>query len=365
MTATATPPKPAASSAAPSASPPAATRPPRTQRRRLFSGRRMLLLLPCLALAVVAFLAVTPTTRWVGGTGYIMTDQEVEIRPSVEGAIDQWLVPNASLVEKGQLLIQLKDAVQLASFEQAASELDARRKQLEQLQASQHLERSRRKEQVFQAERSLALARSQLDRMAPEGGAGAGGFSAKEIEDARLRVELASSRLAELQLTSDPLMEKQIEVLTEQIHAAEKSVKLRDAELMLRRIHAPIAGTVYFNRFEPGEFVKPDHVLGQVFDRAQWVAKFKLSERQIGHVQVGEPVQVSLAAYPAFRFGYLEGSVGRIIPVVTPRATGDGIFYVEVNLATPPQGIELHPGMTATGYIDTGRTTHLLNLLGW
>lgn len=153
--------------------------------------------------------------------------------------------------------------------------------------------------------------------------------------------------------------------LTEQIHAAEKSVALREAELALRDVRASIAGTVYFNRFEQGEMVKPEHVLGQVFDRDNWVGKLKLSERQIGHIKVGEPVQVSLAAYPSLRFGYLTGRIGRIIPVVTPRATGDGVFYVEVALDSLPEGIELHPGMTATGYIDAGRTTWLMNLLGW
>lgn len=326
----------------------------------------MLLLLPCLAIVVVIFLAVTPTTRWVGGTGYIMTDQEVEIRPSVEGAIDKWLLPNASNVEKGQLLIQLNDAVVRAAFEQATSQLAARRQELEQLKLSQELERARRKEQVYQAQRNLALAKSFLDRMSPEGASTtAAGFSHKEIDDARLRVELAASRLAELQLTSDPLMDKQIDVLTEQIHVTEKEVKLHEAELSLRQVRASIAGTIYFNRFEPGEFIKPEHVLGQVFDREAWVAKFKLSERQIGYIKPGQPVQVSLAAYSSLRFGYVEGTVGRIVPVVTPRATGDGIFYVEVNLDVPPADVELHPGLTATGYINTGRTSWLRNIMGW
>jgi multidrug resistance efflux pump len=358
-TAPAKPARPAATS------PAAVSRPPRTQRRRLFSTRRMVMLLPVLAVLVIAFLAVTPTTRWAGGTGYIMTDDEVEIRPSVEGAIAQWHARSGDAVDKDQLLIQLHNGVQKAAYEQAVSELAAKRQQLEQLRMTQDLERLQRREQVFQAERNLALARSYLDRMEPGISGTAGGFSVKEIEDSRLRVELASSRLVELQLPKDSVMQSQIHVLTEQTHAAEKAVALREAELLLRQIRSPIAGSVFFNRFEPGEIVKPEHVLGQVFDQGTWVAKLKLSERQIGHVRDGQPVQLSLAAYPSMRFGYITGRVHRIMPIVTPRATGDGVFYVEVMLEAPPPNVVFNPGMTATGFIDTGRTTWLLDLLGW
>jgi hypothetical protein len=123
-----------------------------------------------------------------------------------------------------------------------------------------------------------------------------------------------------------------------------------------------MAGVVQLNRFEPGEVVKPDHVLGQVFDRSAWVVKMKLPERSVPHVLAGQEVQVALAAYPTLRYGYAHAKVTRIVPVVTPAPTG-GTFFVEAKMDVP-KDVPLQPGMTATGYVAAGSTNWLSRILG-
>jgi len=98
-------------------------RPPRTVRRRFGGLRGILLLIPLAIVGLIVAAWVVPTTRWAEGTGFVMTEQEAEIRPSVQGAIERWLVRDGQEIKKEQLLIQLKDSVQQAGCDQALNEL--------------------------------------------------------------------------------------------------------------------------------------------------------------------------------------------------------------------------------------------------
>jgi len=246
-------------------------RPPRTIRRRR-PLRRILLIGLGVVVVLVGLCAVLPTTRWVEGAGYLTTDREAELRPSVEGSIQQWLVGTGQKVQQGQLLIQLNNSVQLADYQQADGELKSKQAQLEQLLASQQLDRAQRAEQVSRAQKNLQLAELMVQRMS------GGGFSAREVEEARLHEEVAKSELAELQLPRESVMDNQVVALKEQIEAAKKAVAVQEAQLRLREVRAPLSGIVQLNRFEPGEVVKPDHVLGQVFDQDAWIVKTTLPE---------------------------------------------------------------------------------------
>ena len=153
----------------------------------------------------------------------------------------------------------------------------------------------------------------------------------------------------------------QLLVIKEQISAAQKRVLLHQAECDARQIRATMAGQVYFNRFEEGEVVKPEHVLGQIFDTSAWVVKIRIPERYLGRVKIGQEVQVETAAYWAWQHGYLTGKITRMIPVVDTQATGDGVFYVEAQLPNP--GYALQPGMTATAWVSAGKAPILMSLL--
>ncbi|MCD4823876.1 MAG: HlyD family efflux transporter periplasmic adaptor subunit [Phycisphaerae bacterium] len=335
------------------------SRPPRTKKRR-WSFRRVLLTIGILCAVGIVAMATIPIPRWADGSGYVMTDDEAEIRPSVEGAIDRWLVRSGDLVKKDQLLVQLKDSVQQAALAQARNELTTIQARLEHLRCTQTLTKSQRREQIFRAKRSLAMAKEELEKKRKIPGA----VSQQELAEAKWKVELATSNLTELQLPRQKVMAGRINVLKEQIDAAKKKVVLHAAMVELRKIRSPLNGTIYFNNFEPGEVVKPEHVLGQVFDHSCWIVKLKISEHDIAHVKPGQSVEVELAAYPSLRYGEMAATVTRVLPVVTPQATGDGIFYVEARVDQPADW-KLNVGMTARGSINTGSTTYLLRILGW
>ena len=339
------------------------TRPPRTRRRRLLTWRRFVAACVIVPVGIVVALTQLQTRRWVHASGYVMTAAEVELRPSVSGAIAQKLVSTGDLVEKGQLVIRLHDQVEVAAHAQAVAQLKAKQAQLEQLHSAQELEKALRKEQTYQARQSLALAQGNLDRITQANKAGAV-FSRRESEDAQLRVEIANSRLKELQLTRDSVMANQIDVLEEQIESASKEVVLREAERSMYEVRSPIVGTIQFNRFGHGEVVEPKDVLGQVFDRRKWIVKLTISERWISHLQADQEVEVTLAAFPKIQYGYLPARITRVSRVVTPQLASDGVFYAEA-IVTAPDQFELDPGMSALVRINTGATTWLRRIAGW
>lgn len=336
-------------------------RPPRTNEKRKGGFRRAALLVLAILLAAIVVMALIPTTRWVDAIGksYVITDYEAEVRPSVEGAILRWEARSNDTVKKGQLLIQLNDSLQQAFLQQAKNDQTSAEAQLNHVLSKQELEKSQIKEQIFRAERKLQMAREELEKMKL---AASGTVSVREIATAQLNVEVATSSLKELRLPQDEIMEKQIAVLKEQIAAAKKTIALHQAEAELRKIRSPLNGIIQFQSFEPGEVVKPEHVLGQVFDTTAWVVKMKLPEREITHIQLGQPVEVELAA-STWTTPPLKAMISKILPVVTPQTTGDGIFYVEALIEVDAK-YPLYAGMGATARIDTGKTSLLFRLTG-
>ena len=321
----------------------------------------LLLLLGVIAAAVLA--STVSTRRWVYATGYVMTGREVKIRPSVTGVVEKKLVHSGSLVEEDQVLIQLNDAVQRAAYEEALGQIAVQEVELQRLLIAQELLRDERKSQITRAELNLELVQRKLGRM-QDAQSGREIFSQADLEEAAFRVQLAASHLKQLQLPQDALWAKQVAVLREKIAAAKKRVPRLEAELKLRQVVAPLRGTLSLHRFAPGEVVQSEHELGQIFDRDHWIVKLKIPERHIAHIQADQPVKVALAAYPRIHHGYLDGRVSRIERLVTPRATGDSIFYVEVSLV-PRDDIRLDPGMTAWAYVDAGETSWRVRVLGW
>lgn len=340
---------------------PAEGRPPRTNKKRTWTFRRIGLIVLLMFAGVLISSFFLPTTRWADGNGFVMTDEEAEIRPSVEGAIAERLAETDDEVKKGQLLIQLVDSVQRAAFEQAKNELDVAKARLNHLKDLHKFQKAQRKEQIYRAKKNLELAKDELKRMAEST---TGAFSKRELSDAKLKVDVVQSKLTELKLPRDQIDAQQLKVLREEIAVATKKVALYKAEMDMRRITSPLNGTIVFNNFEPGEVVKPEDTLGQVFDRSQWIVKLKLSEKLIPHVKIGQPVKVELSSYPAWRCGYLRAKVSKVFPIVTPQTTGDGIFYVEAKLDDPSDE-RLSLGLSASGKIDTGRITWLIRILGW
>jgi membrane fusion protein, copper/silver efflux system len=109
-------------------------------------------------------------------------------------------------------------------------------------------------------------------------------------------------------------------------------------------LHAPFTGVVVDKSVQAGQSVQPGEVLYRLADLSEVWVEADVYERDLGHVRVGQPVDIEIDAYPGERFA---GRATYIHPDVRPDTrTG----RVRIQLANPEERIK--PGMFATVYID-------------
>lgn len=140
----------------------------------------------------------------------------------------------------------------------------------------------------------------------------------KQIEDSKARydeqVKSYEAAIGQQQFTKGGVnsgqaqiqkVQAQLQRNAAQLKRAEASIAVRKAQLdqaNLRlgftRIPAPISGKIGKKNMEPGQYVQPGQTLCTIVnDDAYWiVANFK--ETQIGRMSEGQPVEITLDAYP-------------------------------------------------------------------
>ncbi|MBI4182757.1 MAG: HlyD family type I secretion periplasmic adaptor subunit [Proteobacteria bacterium] len=98
------------------------------------------------------------------------------------------------------------------------------------------------------------------------------------------------------------------------------------------------------------------------------IVESRVTPRDVGHVSVGQPVTVKIAAYDFARYGAIPGTVRGISASTFAEADGQPYYKARIALArnyvgdNPRRNLIL-PGMTAQADIDTGQKTILQYLL--
>ncbi|WP_299141169.1 HlyD family type I secretion periplasmic adaptor subunit [uncultured Vibrio sp.] len=87
--------------------------------------------------------------------------------------------------------------------------------------------------------------------------------------------------------------------------------------------------------------------------------KARLSPRDIGFVNVGQPTRIKIYAFDYSRFGALKGEVESISPTTSQSERGEIYYEVVVSVETPyfrdnPESFSILPGMTGEVDITTG-----------
>lgn len=183
----------------------------------------------------VAPVETAPIVEESQAVGTLMARQRVVVRPEVAGRIVAIGFGDGAPVRKGQLLVQLDDALQRAELAQAQAQL-----------AVQQANLRRHEELVAQ------------------------GFVAQRVLD--------ESRAA--------------------VQVAQAQVDLAQARLARMRIVAPFDGVAGIRAVHVGEYVKDGAELVHLEDLSQLVVDFRLPERLQPRVRVGQPLRLQVDARP-------------------------------------------------------------------
>jgi membrane fusion protein (multidrug efflux system) len=221
----------------------------------------------------VELLTLTDDAQAVGS---LRARQSVMLKPEVSGRVVKLGFSDGQRVRRGQVLIQLDDALQAA--------------------------------QLQQAEAQAGIARTQLQR----------------------NRELLAQNFVSASVVDQAVAALQV---------AEAQVALNRAQLGRMQVLAPFDGVVGIRNVNLGEYVKDGAELVSVEDASSMWVDFRLPERYVPSLRLGQPVELSLDALPGRSF------TARVEALDSQLDAGGRAMLVRARLDKP--GSELRSGLFA------------------
>jgi membrane fusion protein (multidrug efflux system) len=236
-----------------------------------------------------------------------------------------------------------------AGVESATAAVETAKSQLASAEAdvtSARAEATRREadEKRFGALDTRGVSQSQLDAIRAAADAARAQLLAasKRVAAAKAGVTEAQAKVAAAQgvLAAAKTAEQQIATAQAKLHFAQARVGEAQAQLDAARldlsytsVKAPVSGRVTRKNVQPGQYVQVGQTLMAVVPTDFWVtANFK--ETQLTHMRVGQPVEITVDAYPDRRLhGHIDsmqaGTGARFSMLPPENATGNYVKVVQ------------------------------------
>jgi HlyD family type I secretion membrane fusion protein len=180
----------------------------------------------------------------------------------------------------------------------------------------------------------------------------------------------AEARIAETQSVAvDEARQEGARVALEIAETAEIVRKLEDrVERVVLR--APVSGTLRgLAVHRPGTVLPPGGLVAEIMPQdTPLVADVRLQPRDIGFIEVGQPVHLKVQAFDYTRFGTIDGTVERVSAGTFFDEQRQPYYRARIALSQQyvgdnPRHTRLSPGMTVQADITTGTKTVLQYLL--
>ena len=140
------------------------------------------------------------------------------------------------------------------------------------------------------------------------------------------------------------------------VGASRASVQASEAALSQMVIRAPFAGLVTDSPASAGEIVSSGETVISLISQNNLEIESNVSEVNIGKVNIGNPVQITLDAFPGQQ---ISGKVSYVEPAAT---IVDNVVTYKVTVAIDEQNSDLKSGLTANLAIETNRKDDVLNI---
>ncbi len=328
---------------------------------------------------VVAATAAAGWYWWTVGRYLEATDdayvqgEVTPIRPKVAGYVRELLVEDNRLVKAGEVLLRIDDREFRLAVAEAEARLDETRAGLANVEARLDLQDA----VIAEAAADVAAAEAERER------------ANKELERARdlLRSKVGTRRRYDEALAGQRKAEAAVRRSRARLEQARQRIRVLESERARLRgilaenraaldiartrladttIVAPLTGVVGNRAVHPGQYVQPGALLLAIvpLERVWIEANFK--ETQLARMQAGQPVEITVDAYPDMvlsgcvdSFSPASGAVFSLLP--PENATGNFTKIVQripvkilVDTGDLPGG-RLRPGMSVEVTVDTRR----------
>lgn len=252
-------------------------------------------------------------------TGTTNAFRVVSLRSQVEGRLLALNVDVGSAVKGGQVIGQLDDALLLTALKQAEAQL-----------ASLKSEVARAKTQVSNARAEVerlrlvvvqAQADSQRQQKLLKEGAIAQQAAEQSQTEARTATQALRAATEQVRTEEQAVAAAQGRVVAQQALVAEAKERRSYAKLI-----SPIAGVITEKVTEPGNLVQPGNEILKIGDFSRAKVFVQVSELELGKIQLGQSVEVSLDAFANKKY------TGRVIRVSPAADATARLVPVEVEI---------------------------------
>ena len=291
-----------------------------------------------------------------------IVSRQIAIAPKVSGYVTQVSVTDNQHVPAGGVIARIDDRDYRIALEQADDQEAAAQAAIKNIDAqiaTQEAQINASLAQVEQAQAGLTFAKQQSARYEHLAGSGYGTVQNAQQYGSQLLQQQATLKNAQAALN---VAQRQTGSLKAQRGSAEANLKLAAAQgdqaklnLSYTIVTTAVPGRVVNLSAEPGEFVQPGTNLTSFVPDEIWVtANFK--ETQLDHIRSGEPVVLTIDAYPERQ---IHGHVASVQPgsgtafslLPAQNATGNYVKIVQrvpvkIVIDDPPNDIALGPGMS-------------------
>jgi membrane fusion protein, multidrug efflux system len=308
--------------------------------------------------------------------------RQSSLAPKVSGYITAVPVTDNQHVAAGDVIARIDDRDYRTALDQAEAQVAAAQASIENVDAQlqvQQAQISANQAQVDQAQAALVFAEQQNARYQELAQKGSGSIQNAQQYSSQLRQQQAALASAQATLR---LSQRQIEALKAQRNSAVASLAQAKAQrdqaqlnLSYTTVTAAQPGRVVNLSAAVGQYAQPGTNLTMFVPDQIWVtANFK--EIQLDHMRPGEPVTLTIDAYPdrAIR-GHVDsvqpgsGTAFSLLPA--QNATGNYVKIVQrvpvkIVMDDPPTDVALGPGMSVVPTVRVDPTPSLYERLrGW
>lgn len=314
--------------------------------------------IPVIAIIVLAFVAFASYKLYFSKEKGITATGTVEVTladivPKTNGYMSQLTIQVGDSVQAGQTIVHIRRndlEAQVAADEAALAKARIQLTDLEKGPREQEIKEVTAS--MVSAQATYEKAKKDLERYRALYQENA--IAAQEFDAAKASYDVAFNALLAAQSKQGLVIEGNrpdvIEAQRAEIKRLQAVSDVDRATLADTVIYSPLNGVVLTKNYENGEYLTAGSAIATVGDLNNCWVKIYVSSEQLGLIQLGQPVDVHIDAYPKRIFA---GTIKEISQTaeftprqsITQRERANQVFYVKVYIDNS-EGI-LKPGMPA------------------
>lgn len=194
----------------------------------------------------------------------------------------------------------------------------------------------------------------------------------QEVASGRLRERESTYKARQINVANLKQLFATFENASQQLREIQSRLVETDERIALSRMRAPVAGRIFDLSVRKGEMATPARPALRIVPQGQGAmeAAVDVSNRDVGFVHVGMPVEVRVASFPFTEYGSLKGKLIRLSADAQPADASHPQEYFQATVSLSSDSLKrngslysLQPGMAVTALLQLGPRP-VISLLG-